>query len=322
LLLSGYFEIAQQLRLDALEPRFERGVRGLGPIGVGLEPLGQRLDALVRQRVGAVVAVLLVDREAIFLVLQLAEELQEALPADSGVVEIGDRGLVGRRLLGAGEGEEAADRRALSRHEQRHSGIGRPCGNRQRTKHQCRERNAGRFLGAVAKANGVAAGDMPDLVRDDALDLVGIIGRLDQAAVQIHGLAGGDESVDRRVIEQDDLDAFGVETRGDDQRPRHVFEQKLGLAVAQDLPVARGRGRRGERYTEQNRQHQQANRAGEGRAHYAALSRKGAEPSMKADDDLFGSAEGALPPAAAARLPAVFLGQLRRGLRGRTLWSG
>ena len=61
------------------------------------------------KRVGAGVAVWWIDREAVFLVLQLAEEIEHALAADPRLRRIARAGEIGRRFLGAGEGEEAAD---------------------------------------------------------------------------------------------------------------------------------------------------------------------------------------------------------------------
>ena len=42
----------------------------------------------------------------------------------------------------------------------------------------------------------VAAGDMAELVRDHALHLIGIVGRGEQAAMDVDDLAAGDEGVD------------------------------------------------------------------------------------------------------------------------------
>ncbi len=50
----------------------------------------------------AVVAVLGIDREAIFLVLQLAEEVEHALAADAAPSKILTRGLVGGGFLARG----------------------------------------------------------------------------------------------------------------------------------------------------------------------------------------------------------------------------
>ena len=62
-------------------------------------------------------------------------------------------------------------------------------------------------------ADDVAAGDVADLVGDDALHLVGVVGGGDQARMDVDDLAAGDEGVDRPVVDQDDLDVVGPEAR-------------------------------------------------------------------------------------------------------------
>ena len=81
----------------------------------------------------------------------------------------------------------------------------------------------------------MAAGDVAELVRDHALELVDIVGRLEQARLDVDRLAGRDEGVDLGIVEKHDLDAVRVEPRRLDQRPRDVLEQRLGLGVAEDL---------------------------------------------------------------------------------------
>ena len=83
-------------------------------------------------------------------------------------------------------------------------------------------------------ADNVPAGDVAQLVRDDPLDLVGRIGGVDQAGVDIDGLPARDECVDRGIVDQHDLDVARLQPGGIDQRSRHVVEQGLGLGVAQD----------------------------------------------------------------------------------------
>ena len=97
-----------------------------------------------------------------------------------------------------------------------------------------RMRDPGCSLGALADADDVSAGDMAQFVRDHALQLIGIVGRGQQAAVDIDDLPAGDEGVDLGIVDQHDLDVGGVEPGGLDQRARHVAEQQFGLAVAQD----------------------------------------------------------------------------------------
>ena len=116
----------------------------------------------------------------------------------------------------------------------------------------------------------MAAGDMAELVGDDALHLVDVVGRGDQARLDVDHLAAGDEGVDLRVVDQDDLDACRVEPGGLDQRPGHVAEQQLGLAVAQDR-LRRGRPRRGEGRAASASMNSRAS-AGQSRASCAPLS--------------------------------------------------
>ena len=106
--------IAQELGFDPLEARFQRRVGRLVPGGIGSQLLLERLDALGRQRVVAVEAVGGIDREPVFLVLELAEEIEQALAADPRFAEEARGGRVGGRFLGAGEGEKFAECRALA----------------------------------------------------------------------------------------------------------------------------------------------------------------------------------------------------------------
>ncbi len=84
------------------------------------------------------------------------------------------------------------------------------------------------------------AGDVAELVGDHALDLVGGLRRIDQAGVNVDRLPAGDEGVDRRIVDQHDLDIAGLEAGSLDQRRSHVVEQRLGLGIAQDRLRRRG----------------------------------------------------------------------------------
>ena len=126
-----------QLGLDPLEARFERRIGRPVPGRVLLVDLLQSGDALARQRVGAVVAVLGVDREAIFLVLQLLEEFEAALAADPRRRrDIWRR--PGRRELSWArvKARKLAQRRLLPGHHDAHAGVARAGGDRQRAEHQ------------------------------------------------------------------------------------------------------------------------------------------------------------------------------------------
>ena len=78
------------------------------------------------------------------------------------------------------------------------------------------------------------ANDMAKLMRDHALDF--ICGRcgVDQAAVEVHRLAAGNKGVDGLVVDQDDVDIFGVKPRCRNQRRGNLIEKSLGLCIAQN----------------------------------------------------------------------------------------
>src|SRR3546814_16759130 len=81
------------------------------------------VDALARQRVGAAIAVVLRNGEAIFLVLQLLEEFQAALARNPRLAEITRPGKVGGAFLRPRKGQALAHRRLLP-----HAEIGRESG--------------------------------------------------------------------------------------------------------------------------------------------------------------------------------------------------
>ena len=80
----------------------------------------------------------------------------------------------------------------------------------------------------------MSAGDVPQFMRDHALHLVGIIGRMDQAAMDVDRLTTRHEGVDRRVVEQDYVDIAWRKARGLDQRIGEILQERLGLCIAQD----------------------------------------------------------------------------------------
>src|SRR3546814_12904359 len=71
------------------------------------------------------VAVGLRDGEAVFLVLQLAEEIQRSLAGNARLVEKACARLIGRAFLRAGKGAELAHRRLLTARHDRHCRIWR-----------------------------------------------------------------------------------------------------------------------------------------------------------------------------------------------------
>ena len=130
---------------------------------------------------GAVVAVGRIDRDAIFLVLQLLEEVEAALAADARLVKIARASEIGAGLLRTGERKELSERGLLAHHHQAEAGIARTGRNGDRAKHHGRKRDSGRFLHAFAHADGVTAGNMAKLVGDDELKLVDVVGAGDEA---------------------------------------------------------------------------------------------------------------------------------------------
>jgi hypothetical protein len=77
-------------------------------------------------------------------------------------------------------------------------------------------------------------GDVTQLVSNDALDLVGIVGGGQEAAVDVDDLALGDERVDLRIVEQHHPHAVAVQPGGLDQGVAQLMEEQFRLAVAQD----------------------------------------------------------------------------------------
>jgi hypothetical protein len=139
---------------------------------------------------------------------------------------------IGRGFLDAAEGEIFADRGALSHHQQAGARFARARRHRRGAEQQAEDRDVG--VAAVVLEHRVPADDMADLVRDHALDFVGGIGGVDQPRMDIDDLPAGDEGVDRGIVDQHDADIGGREPRRDDDLPRHVGEQRLGLRIAQD----------------------------------------------------------------------------------------
>src|SRR3546814_2957180 len=93
----------------------------------------------------------------------------------------------------------------------------------------------------------MSAGDVAKFVGDNALHLLDIIGGADQARMDVDRLPLHDEGVDRWVADQHHFYRFGIKTRGDGERTRHIVEQRLGFGVAQDrLRRCRADGKRGD----------------------------------------------------------------------------
>ena len=87
---------------------------------------------------------------------------------------------------------------------------------------------------ALAVAQYVSAGNVAQLVSDHALDFLGGIGRFDQARMDIDNLPARDEGIDRAIVDEDDIDIFGLQPRRLDQRSRDFVEEGFGLGIAQN----------------------------------------------------------------------------------------
>ena len=196
---------------------------------------------------GADIFRLLVLRDGVaeFLVLQLLEEIDVAASGNPRRVEVGGARLVGARFLLAGEGQHLADRRALAEAEQRHAGIARARRDRARRRDERQQRNARCGRSALgAEAHRVPARDMPQFVRQDALDLVGVVRLQDRARVDVDRLPGHDEGVEAVVRNQHDIDVRRIESRRGRQRRNEIVEPRLGFGIAKN--ALRGGGLRHE----------------------------------------------------------------------------
>ena len=127
--------------------------------------------------------------------------------------EIGDRRAVGGHLLGALVAEDAALRHLAAAGRNAHAGAGKAAavggGAGDHGADAEQRGDDGHRLGAlelVAQPLLVAAGDVAGLVRDDADDLVGRFGLHQRAGVDEQA-APGDEGVEARIVDQNDLDA-------------------------------------------------------------------------------------------------------------------
>jgi len=175
-------------------------------------------------------------------------------------------------FLRPGEGQELTHCRALAHHHQAKTSVACACRDCDCAEHHGRKGDPGRFLHAFAHADRVSAGDVAELVGNNELKLVHIVGPGQEARVDVDVLAARNEGVDFVVVEKDDLNAFVVEVCGLDQRLGDVGEESFGLRVTENRwPfVSRDCGpRRGK--SKHQRQHQHPHEAGKRRAHAAAF---------------------------------------------------
>ena len=189
---------------------------------------------------GALIAIVLRNVHPELEVLEPLEEGERAAAAEAGAAEIGGAGGIGRGFLGARKSEEAAHRRLLARGHDAHAGFAGAHRDRRRAEDQRQDHDPGRLLDALLDPDDVAAGDVAELVGDDALHLVGVLGGGEQAGMDVDDLPARDEGVDVALVKQDDSDILRLEPGGLDDRPRQLAQHGLGLGVAKDRLGRRG----------------------------------------------------------------------------------
>jgi hypothetical protein len=118
--------------------------------------------------------------EAVFLLLQFLEEAEHPAARDVRLAEELRAGRVGGRFLDAAEREVAAHRCLLARRHDAGACFAAAGRHRGEAEDHRQEVHAHCGLGAAVGEDDVAVGDVAELVRDDALDFVGVVGGLDE----------------------------------------------------------------------------------------------------------------------------------------------
>ena len=91
----------------------------------------------------------------------------------------------------------------------------------------------------------MAAGDVAGFVGDDADDLQRIVRLFQHAGIDEDILAAGDEGVQLRAVDQDDVDIVGVQAGGDPDRGAEGSQRLLDLCIAEEWRNTLGQRRRG-----------------------------------------------------------------------------
>ena len=144
---------------------------------------------------GAIVAVLGKNREAVLLVLELLEEFNTATTADACPRQILGACLVRTCLLRSGECQEGAHCRLLPSRHDAHPGFAGTDRHCRGAQDEAKDRNCRGFPDAFIDSDCVATSHVAKLVGNDALQLVDIIGRRKQSAMDIDDLALRDEGI-------------------------------------------------------------------------------------------------------------------------------
>ncbi len=189
------------------------------------------------------------------VVVEAAEERQQALRRLLRGFEIAHGGPIGRLLFAALVGEHAAlgDLLAADRdtHAARtrftHPGAGAADGGSAAQDHRGGRHNLG-VLQLLAQAHQMPAGDVAALVREDADDLVGSFGVDERAGVHEDVLAVGHESIERARADQHDLDRASAQAGCLGDRLQIVAHELFDLGIADKrraLVLGGGRQRQG-----------------------------------------------------------------------------
>ena len=236
----GPFEKAVELGPHQVVPQLQRRRILRVPIRACLRHPLQRRHALARHRmrlqVGIHVARLIED-----LVGEPLEGLVHALGRLAGRGQKLDAGAVGLVLLGAHVGEQRVldrggrpgDRGGASL---AHARAAAAAGGDHRADAQDHgdDRLRGRGRHRLAQSRQMAAGDVAGLVREHADDLIWRFRFHQRAAIDEDAAAVGDESVERAIVDDDDLDVLLGEAGAAQDRLGIFPQQLLDLGVADD----------------------------------------------------------------------------------------
>ncbi len=193
--------------------------------------------------------------------LLVGEDLEEFLQAAGGLpgpLEERDRGLVGlvlhaarvaqQEALGDGGAASATHAAPVVRVARPHSRAGGAEGREHLEDHRHH-----RLADLLAHLDEVPALDVTRLVGDHADDLAGVVAPHQQARVQVHVQAVGDERVERAIVDEMDADRRGIERRGREKWRREGPDGSLDLGVADEADRSPLRLRaRGERPRERH----------------------------------------------------------------------
>jgi hypothetical protein len=209
------------------------------------DALDHRLDTIGRRR--------MVDQEFLvagqghaFLNLDLLHEFEQTAGRHMRLFQVAHAGLVGRGLSGTAGHQIVADAHILADAQCAYDRArvvatdrGRACQD------GCQQHRIGGVLHIFVAAHQMTAGDMAGFVGDDADDLERIVRLLQRAGVNEDILPAGDEGVELRAVDQNDMDVVRFQPGGDPNRraecPQRLFD--LGVAEQRRNVLRHGWGR-------------------------------------------------------------------------------